>query len=150
MIFEKAAVPTGRAFPDRALARFAEAIVQRIAGTAHRADRINAVTTIERFAQTADVHVDSTFIDINVAAHTPSSNCSRENTLPGRSIRNSSRRNSVGPRSTGRLERDTRFFSRSSSRSPIISTVATRSGLARRNRARIRASNSGTENGLTR
>src|SRR6516165_4418776 len=68
MSFQKAAVPTGCAFPDRALARFAEAIVQRIAGTAHRADRINTVTTIERFAQTADVHVDSTFIDINVAA----------------------------------------------------------------------------------
>ena len=31
-----------------------------------------------------------------------------------------------------------------------MNTVATRSGLARRNRARIRASNSGTENGLTR
>ncbi len=33
---------------------------------------------------------------------TPSSNCSRENTRPGRSIRNSSSRYSVGPRSTAR------------------------------------------------
>ena len=33
---------------------------------------------------------------------------------------------------------------------PIINTVATRSGLARRSRARMRASNSGTETGLTR
>src|SRR3972149_5971694 len=34
--------------------------------------------------------------------HTPSSNCSRENTRPGRSIRNSSRRYSGGPRPLAR------------------------------------------------
>jgi two-component system phosphate regulon response regulator PhoB len=47
------------------------------------------------------------------------------------------------------LDREKKRVSRSSSRSPIISTIATRSGLARRNSARIRASNSGTENGFT-
>jgi len=66
-----------------------------------------------------------------------------------RSIRNSSKRYSVGPSSTARPLRTTRFFSRSSSMSPMASTVATLSGLARRNSARTRASNSGTENGLT-
>src|SRR6266700_3646636 len=50
------------------LRRFREAVVERVAGAAHGADRILLAARIEQFAQAADMHVDRTLIDIDVAA----------------------------------------------------------------------------------
>src|SRR5262249_39418368 len=58
-------------------------------------------------------------------------------------MRNSSRRNSVGPRCTWRPFRDTRCDSRSSSISPAVSTEAIRPGLLRPRTARTPAHNPG-------
>ena len=46
----------------------AEAVVERVAGAAHRADRIGVVAAIERLAQAAHMHVDGAFVDIDVRA----------------------------------------------------------------------------------
>src|SRR5579863_1489950 len=43
-------------------------IVERVAGAAHRADRVLLAAGIEQFAQTPDVHVDRALVDIDVAA----------------------------------------------------------------------------------
>ncbi len=86
-----------------------EPLVEGIAGAAHGADRVGLTAAHQRLAQAADVHVDGTLVDIDVPAPTRrSSNCSRVNTRPGAVIRNSSRRNSVGPRDNSRPERCTR------------------------------------------
>src|SRR5581483_3242624 len=46
----------------------AEAIIQRIAGAAHGADRIGGLPTVERLAQTADMDIDGALVDVDVAA----------------------------------------------------------------------------------
>src|ERR1700688_1197941 len=45
----------------------AEAVVQRIAGAAHGADRIRHAAAVERLAQAADMDVDGALVDIDVA-----------------------------------------------------------------------------------
>src|ERR1700749_3516171 len=50
------------------LLRLGEAVVQRVAGAAHGADRILLAARIEQLAQAADMHVDGTLVDIDVAA----------------------------------------------------------------------------------
>ena len=63
------AATSGRAALERRLsAPLAEAIVERIAGAAHGADRIGGVAAVERLAQAADMHVDGALVDIDVAA----------------------------------------------------------------------------------
>src|SRR3984957_10741835 len=52
-------------------ARLAETIVERIAGAAHGADRVDGVAAVERLAQAADVDVDGALVDIDVAAPHP-------------------------------------------------------------------------------
>src|SRR5580698_6032129 len=52
-------------------ARFPKSIVQRIAGAAHGADRIDGVAAVERLAQAADMDVDGALVDIDVAAPHP-------------------------------------------------------------------------------
>src|SRR5580692_1597331 len=49
-------------------ARLAEPIVERIAGAAYGADRIDGVAAVERLAQAADMDVDGALVDIDVAA----------------------------------------------------------------------------------
>jgi len=49
----------------------AETVVQRIAGAANGADRVGHVATIDRLAQTSDMHVDSALIDIDVRSPDP-------------------------------------------------------------------------------
>src|ERR1700731_2919238 len=46
----------------------AEAVVQRIAGAAHGADRVRHAAAVERLAQAADMDVDGALVDIDVAA----------------------------------------------------------------------------------
>jgi len=46
----------------------AETVVERVAGTAHRADRIIVVTAVKRLAQAANMDVDGALIDVDVAA----------------------------------------------------------------------------------
>src|SRR5580658_3293516 len=48
--------------------RLAEAVVERIAGAAHGADRIDGVAAVERLAQAPDMDVDGALVDIDVAA----------------------------------------------------------------------------------
>src|SRR6185369_17924142 len=50
------------------LLRLREAIVQRVAGAAHGADRILLAAEIEQLAQAADVDVHGALVDIDVAA----------------------------------------------------------------------------------
>src|SRR5262245_60093725 len=50
------------------LRRLAEAIVQRVTGAAHGADRVGVVAAVERLAQASDMHVDGTLVDIDLAA----------------------------------------------------------------------------------
>src|SRR5262249_1616579 len=50
------------------LRRLAEAVVERIAGAAHGADRIGVVAAIESLAQPADVDIDGALVDVNLAA----------------------------------------------------------------------------------
>src|SRR4029077_18625675 len=45
-----------------------EAVVERIAGAAHGADRVGGAAPVERLAQAADMDVDSAFVDVDVAA----------------------------------------------------------------------------------
>src|SRR5580704_15355247 len=52
-------------------ARFPKSIVQRVAGAAHGADRIDGVAAVERLAQAADMDVDGALVDIDVAAPHP-------------------------------------------------------------------------------
>ncbi len=46
----------------------AEAVVERIAGAADRADRIDLVAAVERLAQAADMDVDGALVDVDLAA----------------------------------------------------------------------------------
>src|ERR1019366_2864313 len=46
----------------------AEAVVERIAGSPHGADRVGELAAIDRFAQAPDMHVDGALVDIDVAA----------------------------------------------------------------------------------
>src|SRR5260370_41379961 len=48
--------------------RLCEAIVERVAGAAHGADRVLLAAGVERLAQAADVDVDGALVDIDVAA----------------------------------------------------------------------------------
>src|SRR5439155_6970269 len=51
--------------------RLPEAIIERIAGTAHGADRIGVVAAVVRFAQPADMNVHGAFTDVHLdAPHT--------------------------------------------------------------------------------
>src|ERR1700722_1546527 len=52
-------------------ARLAEPIVERIAGAADGADRIDGVAAVERLAQPADMDVDGALVDIDVRAPHP-------------------------------------------------------------------------------
>src|SRR5215468_8927707 len=52
----------------RPLRRFRKPVVERVARAAHGADRILLATRIEELAQAADMHVDGTLVDIDVAA----------------------------------------------------------------------------------
>src|SRR5262249_1511253 len=52
----------------RSLLRFRKAVVERVAGAAHGADRILLAAGVEQLAQAADVYVHSALIDIDVAA----------------------------------------------------------------------------------
>src|SRR6185437_258415 len=45
-----------------------EAIVQRVAGAAHGADRVLLAAGVQKLAQAADMDVDGALVDINVAA----------------------------------------------------------------------------------
>src|ERR1700704_2736296 len=45
-----------------------EAVVERVAGAAHGADRIGGAAAIERLAQASDMDVDGALVDIDVAA----------------------------------------------------------------------------------
>ena len=49
------------------LRRLAEAVIQRVAGAAHGADRVGLAAAVERLAQAADVHVDGALVDIDLA-----------------------------------------------------------------------------------
>src|SRR5262249_39205509 len=49
----------------------AEAVIERVAGAAHGADRVGGAPAIESLAQPPDVHVDRTFVDVDVAAPDP-------------------------------------------------------------------------------
>ena len=78
----------------------AETIVERVAGAADGADRIDDIpraswpcADVRRARRRCARRYRSS------EPQTPSSNCSRENTRPGRSIKNSSSLYSVGPRS---------------------------------------------------
>ena len=72
---------------------------KRIAGAAHGADRVGLAAAVERLAQAADMDVDGALVDVDVACPRRRRAAARARTRgPGRSIRNSSRRNSVGPR----------------------------------------------------
>src|ERR1700722_14610796 len=51
--------------------RLAEPIVERIAGAAYGADRIDGVAAVERLAQATDMDVDGALVDIDVAAPYP-------------------------------------------------------------------------------
>src|SRR5580700_10458521 len=51
--------------------RLAETIVERVAGAAHGADRIDGVAAVECLAQAADMDVHSALVDIDVAAPHP-------------------------------------------------------------------------------
>src|SRR5216683_5573382 len=53
------------------LRRLAEAVVERVAGAAHGADRIDVVAAIERLAQPADMDVDGALVDVDFAAPDP-------------------------------------------------------------------------------
>src|ERR1700684_1382903 len=53
---------------DNGSARLAKSIVERVAGAAHGADRIDGVAAVERLAQAADMDVDGALVDIDVAA----------------------------------------------------------------------------------
>src|ERR1700724_309218 len=53
---------------DDGLACFPKPIVERIAGAANGADRIDGVAAVERLAQAADMDVDGALVDIDVAA----------------------------------------------------------------------------------
>ena len=46
----------------------AEAIIERVTGPTDRADRIGHVTAVDRLAQAADMHIDRSFVDIDVRA----------------------------------------------------------------------------------
>src|SRR4029077_4782088 len=46
-------------------ARLAEPVVERIAGPAHSADRVDGVATVERLAQAADMDGDGALVDID-------------------------------------------------------------------------------------
>src|SRR5690348_4279620 len=50
-----------------ALLRLGETVVEGVAGTAHRADRILLAAEIEQLAQAADMHVHGPLVDIDVA-----------------------------------------------------------------------------------
>src|SRR5258708_17009905 len=50
------------------LLRFREAIVQCVAGAADGADRVLLAAGVEQLAQAADMDVDGTLVDIDVAA----------------------------------------------------------------------------------
>src|SRR5712691_903734 len=50
------------------LRRLAEAIVERVAGAAHGADRVGLVAAVERLAQPADMDVHGALVDIDLAA----------------------------------------------------------------------------------
>src|SRR5271165_2141850 len=50
------------------LLRLGEAVVERVAGAAHGADRILLAARVEQFAQPADMHVDGALVDVDVAA----------------------------------------------------------------------------------
>src|SRR5580693_10069814 len=63
--------PLSRGPVDLRSTRLAEPIVERIAGAAHGADRIDGVTAVERLAQAADMDVDGPLVDIDVAAPHP-------------------------------------------------------------------------------
>src|SRR5688500_13038583 len=52
----------------RALLHLPEPIIQRVAGAAHGADRVLLAAGVEQFAQAADMDVDGTLVDIDVAA----------------------------------------------------------------------------------
>src|SRR5580658_7840804 len=56
---------------DDGSTRLAKPIVERIAGAAHGADRIDGVAAVERLAQAADMDVDGALVDIDVAAPHP-------------------------------------------------------------------------------
>src|SRR5579862_1959787 len=53
---------------DDGSARLAKPVVERIAGAAHGADRIDGVAAVERLAQAADMDVNGALVDIDVAA----------------------------------------------------------------------------------
>src|SRR5262249_24303286 len=48
--------------PAKSSGCFAEAVVERIAGAAHSADRVGIVTAIERLAQSSDMHIDRALV----------------------------------------------------------------------------------------
>src|SRR5580704_6649423 len=60
--------PLSRGRVDLRSTRLAEAIVERIAGAADGADRVDGVAAVERLAQAADMDVDGALVDIDVAA----------------------------------------------------------------------------------
>src|ERR1700744_5573604 len=49
-------------------ARFAEPVIQRIAGAAYGADRISGMAAVEGLAQAPDMDVDGALVDIDLAA----------------------------------------------------------------------------------
>src|SRR4051794_10638012 len=56
---------------EPALRRLPKSLVERIARTAHGADRIGCAAAIERAAQPPDMNVNGTLVDINVAPPHP-------------------------------------------------------------------------------
>ena len=104
--------------PTNFLLHLRKAVVERVAGAAHGADRILLAAGIEQLAQAADMHVDGALVDIDVAAPDAVQQFLARERAAGMPRKKSSRRYSVGPRSIGRPERATRRFSRSSSMSP--------------------------------
>jgi hypothetical protein len=61
-------VPFISIFDDWTLRGLAEAVVERIAGAAHGADRVGLMAAVERLAQAADVDVDGALVDVDVGA----------------------------------------------------------------------------------
>src|SRR4249919_2359354 len=49
----------------------AEAVIEGVTGLAHSADRVSHLAAVDRLAQPADMHIDGTFVDVDVRTPDP-------------------------------------------------------------------------------
>src|SRR5262249_31909301 len=132
-----------------ALRTSAEPVVEGVTGAAHGADRVRSPPAIQSLAQAPDVHVNGALIDIDVAAPNAVEQLLAREHAAGALHQKFEQAELGGSEwNLAAAARDP-FLLPVSSMSPATRTSATRSGLTRRNSARMRASSSGTENGLT-